>query len=206
MTHKKLGTGLWTLVLAGLTSLAASGANARPVSGVHAEVEKPVSGLERLLIVEEIRQRIALYGLYTDGDGPGGRQRDLHSLAFTLMTPDVVSEIHRASGGPTIILKGRDIVANSRPEIEGDRAKLIAGRHYLLSTAFDSVTATTAITRTPAVYFDATKNVVGTDCAAAGFDACGGRPMRTVMWIYEMHWRKTAEGWQIERNILRDDT
>lgn len=167
---------------------------------------RPVLGpLERLLIEDDIRQRIALYGLYTDGDGAGGRPRDLHALAYELMTADVVSEIHRARGGAPVILKGRDVVANSRPEIDPDRARLIAGRHYVLNTVFDSVSRSRVVTRTPAVYFDASRNLIGDDCASAGLDACGGRPLRTVMWIYEMHWRKTPEGWQIERNVLRDD-
>lgn len=161
--------------------------------------------LERLLIEDEIRQKITLYGLYADGDGAGGKPRDLRTLADTLLTPDVISEIHRATGGAPTILKGREVVANSRPEIDSDRARMIAGRHYVLNTVFDEITATHAVTRTPAVYFDATRNVVGADCAAAGYDGCGGRPIRTVMWVYEMHWRKTPDGWQIERNVLRDD-
>lgn len=188
------------LVLAGLSMMAHAGAAAAPRAAASAP-----GPLERLLIEDDIRQRIALYGLYTDGDGAGGRPRNLHALAYELMTADVVSEIHRSRGGPPVFLKGRDVVANSRPEIDPDRARLIAGRHYVLDTVFDTVTRSRAVTRTPAVYFDATRNLIGDACASAGSDACGGRPIRTVMWIYEMHWRKTEQGWQIERNVLRDD-
>ncbi len=187
---------LWLLLVAALSISLAAGASSRTTA---------VTPLDRLLIEDDIRQRIGLYGLYSDGDGAGGRPRDLRALADTLMTPDVVSEIHRAGGGAPVLLKGREIVANSRPEIDPERAHLIAGRHYLLTTVFDQITPTSAVTRTPAVYFDATRNLVGAGCATAGFDACAGRPIRTVMWVYEMHWRKTADGWQIERNILRDD-
>ena len=186
----------WLFLLAALSISLAAGAASRTAA---------LAPLDRLLIEDDIRQRIGLYALYADGDGAGGRPRDLRTMADTLLTPDVVSEIHRANGGAPIILKGREIVAASRPEIDPGRAHLIAGRHYLLTTVFDEITPTTAVTRTPAVYFDATRNLVGADCATAGYDACGGRPIRTVMWIYEMHWRKTADGWQIERNILRDD-
>jgi hypothetical protein len=161
--------------------------------------------VDKLLAEDEIRQQIALYGLYADGDGAGGNPRDLRKMADTLMTPDVVSEIYVARGGPPRILTGRDIVAKSPPENDPDRAKRIAGRHYLVATVFDDVSATTAETRTTAVYFDATKNQVGGDCAKAGEGACGGQPVKTVMWVYHMTWKHTPQGWQISRNVLRDD-
>ena len=161
--------------------------------------------LDRLLIEDDIRQRIALYGLYVDGDGTGGRPRNLRLLADTLMTPDVVSEVYSATGAPPMVLSGREIVAQSRPGPDPEAAKRIAGRHYLVNTVFDSVTATTAATRTTAVYFDATKNLVGSKCASAGDGACGGMPVKTYMWVYEISWRKTPDGWQIARNILRND-
>lgn len=196
--------GRWVLptvaLIAGVTGTAAwmSG------SAADARITAKMTPLERLLIQDDIRQRIGLYGLYTDGDGPGGRPRDLHALAYTLMTPDVVSEIHPANA-PSFLLTGREVVAKTPREIDPDRAHRIAGRHYLLSTVFDRVTPTEVITRTPAVYFDATKNPVGPTCKPAKDGDCGGTPVKTIMWIYEMHWRKTAEGWQIARNILRDD-
>jgi len=190
----------WRTRLLSLALLLA-GASASPVL---AKPAKLLSPLDRLIIQDEIRQRIALYGLYTDGDGPGGRLRDVRALAYTLMTPDVVSEIHPANA-PMFTLKGREIVAKTPPEVDTDRARRIAGRHYLLTTAFDRVTATEAITRTPAVYFDATKNPSGPGCKPVKEGDCGGTPVKTIMWVYEMHWRKTAEGWQIARNILRDD-
>jgi hypothetical protein len=161
--------------------------------------------LSRLVIEADIRRQIALYGMYVDGDGAGGRKRDLRTLADTLMTPDVVSEIHPANGSTPLILNGRDVVASSPPEVDAERAKRIAGRHYLLTTVFDALTPSTAVTRTNAVYFDATKNLVGPKCKAVAEGDCGGTPVKTIMWVYEMTWRKTPQGWQIAKNILRDD-
>jgi hypothetical protein len=163
----------------------------------------PVSPFERLVAEDDIRQKIALYGLYADGDGADGRPRDLKTLAYDLMTPDVVSEIHTAQGGPPKVLAGRDVVAKSPPENDPELAHRVAGRHYLFSTVFDDVSATTAHTRTASVYFDATKNTGGVDCAKT--NDCAGKPVKTIMWVYQMTWRKTPEGWQIARNVLRDD-
>jgi hypothetical protein len=170
-----------------------------------AEAAAAVAPLTRLLIEDEIRQKIVLYGLYADGDGAGGRPRDLVKLARTLMTPDVVSEIHPANGGAAIIFNGRDVIAKAPPEVDPDRARRIAGRHYLINTVFDAVTPTTAETRTTAVYFDATRNPVGPKCHVVTDGECGGTPVKTIMWVYQMQWRKTSDGWQIARNTLRDD-
>ncbi len=170
-----------------------------------ARAEASVTPLARLIIEDDIRRQIALYGMYVDGDGSGGRSRDVRTLAYTLMTPDVVSEIHPANGEPPFTLNGREIVAKAPTEVDPERAKRIAGRHYLLNTVFDSVTPTTAATRTTAVYFDATKNLVGAKCRPKTEGDCGGTPVRTVMWVYEMQWRRAPDGWQISKNILRDD-
>ena len=188
-----LGTGL---VVVGAPGLSAP-AIARSV--------KALPPLERLLIQDDIRQRLVLYGLYADGDGPGGRPRNLRRLADTLMTADVVSEIHLVTGGAPLIFTGRELVANTPPEVDPEIAATIGGRHYLFSPVFDEVTPTRVVTRTPAVYFDATKNLYGSKCRMMGKDACGQKPVKTVMWIYEMTWVKTPDGWQISRNILRDD-
>lgn len=174
-------------------------------AGCAAPVVKGMPPLERLLIQDEIRQKLVLYGLYADGDGPGGSPRDLRKLADTLMTPDVVSEIYLVKGGPPLILEGREIVANTPPEVATERAKAIGGRHYLIGAVFDEVTPTTVRTRTPAVYFDATKNLIGTDCRKLGEDSCAQKPVKTVMWVYHMTWRRTQQGWQISKNVLRDD-
>lgn len=110
------------------------------------------------------------------------------------MTADVVSEIHPANGSKPIIHNGRDVVAQSPAEVDPERVKRIAGRHYLINTVFDTVTSTTALTQTNAVYFDATKNQIGPKCRAEKDGDCGGTPVRTVMWVYEMTW-KTPQGW-----------
>ena len=166
---------------------------------------RALAPLERLLIQDEIQQKLVLYGLYADGDGPGGSPRNLRKLADTLMTADVVSEIYLVKGGPPLILKGREVVAATPAEVPPEIAKAIGGRHYLVGVVFDEVTPTTVKTRTPAVYFDATKNILGPDCRKAGKDACAQKPVKTVMWVYHMTWTKTSHGWQISRNILRDD-
>ncbi|WP_439486876.1 hypothetical protein [Blastomonas fulva] len=171
----------------------------------NAQTAESLTPLERLLIQDDIRQKIVLYGLYADGDGPGGRPRDLRTLAYTMMTPDVVSEIHLVTGGKPLIFTGRELVANTPPEIDPELAATVGGRHYLIDTVFDEVTPTRVRTRTPAVYFDATKNLHGAKCRTMGPDACGQKPVKTVMWVYEQTWVKTPDGWQIKRNILRDD-
>ncbi len=166
---------------------------------------KGMTPLERLLVQDEIRQNLVLYGLYADGDGTGGEPRNLRKLADTLMTVDVVSEIHTVRGGPPLILTGRERVASTPPEVDPEFARTIGGRHYLVETVFDEVTPTVVRTRTPAVYFDATKNLVGAACPKNGDDACRQKPVKTVMWVYHMTWSKTPQGWQISKNVLRDD-
>lgn len=161
--------------------------------------------LERLVIEDDIRQKLALYGFYADGDGMDGRPRDLRALADTLMTADVVSEIHSTKGGPPKLIVGRDLVAGSPPENDPDLARRLTGRHFLVSTVFDDVTASVAHTRTAAVYFDASKNTGAADCAKTLADGCAGKPVKTIMWVYQMTWRKTPQGWRIARNVLRDD-
>lgn len=187
----------WALPIAALGFGPSASAFARPV--------KALTPIERLLIQDDIRQRLVLYALYADGDGPGGRPRNLRKLADTLMTPDVVSEVHLVTGGKPLIFTGREIVARTPPEVDPELAATVGGRHYLFSPYFDEVTATQVRTRTPAVYFDATKKLNGADCRTMGKDACGQKPVKTVIWVYEMTWVKTPDGWQISRNILRDD-
>ena len=170
-----------------------------------AQAVPELAPLTRLLIEDNIRQQIALYGMYADGDGAGGNSRNYHQLAQTLLTPDVVSEIYPANGNRPLIFKGRDIIANAPTDIDPERTTRIAGRHYLVNTVFDTVTPTTADTRTTGVYFDATRNTIGGNCHAKVEGECGGTPIKIKMWVYQMHWRKTTQGWQISRNVLRDD-
>jgi hypothetical protein len=195
----------WGLTVAAVCAAWGAGRLSSPDLVAHAGPSAGATPLERLLIEDDIRQKIVLYSLYADGDGVGGRPRDLRTLADTLMTPDVVSESYPANGGAPLILNGRDVVAQSHAELDPDRARRVAGRHYLINTVFDSVTPTTAETRTPAVYFDATRNLVGSKCHPAHEGDCGGTPVRIVLWVYHMSWRKTPQGWQIARNVLRDD-
>ena len=193
-------------VLVGLGVGLIAGANMPEFAGSSpAHAAATMSPLDKLLIEDEIRQKIALYGLYADGDGAGGNPRDLRTLADDIMTEDVVSEIHVARGGPPLILKGRDVIAKSPPEIDPERARHVAGRHYLVLTSFDLVTPDTVMTRTPSVYFDATKNLVGPGCEKDPAADCGGRPVKTIMWVYHMTWKKTPQGWKIAKNTLRDD-
>jgi hypothetical protein len=173
----------------------------RPFSAARAD-STDLAPMQRLLAEDEIRNKIAAYGLYADGDGSGGHPRDLAAMAQTMMAPDVVTELYRATGGPPIVYKGRDFIARTPPE---NKVVGVAGRHYLVSTVFDDVSATAAHTRTAAAYFDASKNMIGADCKKAGEGACGGKPLRTVMWVYHMTWTKTPQGWMIARNVLRDD-
>jgi hypothetical protein len=197
-------TGVWMALLAA----AGAGMAVGQVFDLPGAIARPAPGLtplERLMIQDEIRQKLVLYALYADGDGPGGRPRNLRALADTLMTPDVVSEVHLVTGGEPAIFTGREIVARTPPEIPPELAATVGGRHYLFSPVFDEVTPSRVVTRTPAIYFDATKKLHGAECRTMGPDACGQKPLKTVMWIYEMSWRKTPQGWQIARNILRDD-
>jgi hypothetical protein len=194
-----------TVLLTALGAALAIGQSVDLPSAAIAQPAKALTPLERLLIQDDIRQRIILYALYADGDGPGGNPRNLRKLADTLMTADVVSEIHLVTGGKPHIFTGRELVAKTPPEVAPELAATVAGRHYMVGTVFDLVTPTLVKTRTPAVYFDATKNLHGPRCKTMGKDACGQKPVKTVMWVYEMTWVNTPAGWQISRNILRDD-
>ncbi len=176
------------------------------LSPAHAASAKGgLTAMEKLLIKDEINDKITLYALYADGDGPGGNPRNLKKMAETIMTPDIVSEIYLSKGGEPKIMKGRDHITNTAPEVQSEFAKVVVGRHYLVSTVFDEITPTTVKTRTPAVYFDSSSNQVGPPCTKPEETVCGGKPIKTIMWVYHMTWTKTPDGWQISRNILRDD-
>ncbi len=164
-----------------------------------ADAAGALSPLDRLLIEDDIRQRLVLYGLYADGDGV--KPRDTESLASQLMSPDTVSEIYHVYGGPVITMSGRGPIAASRDPFD----PTLATRHFLIATYFDEVSATTVKTRTPALHLRVTKNMIGADCEKAGDDACGGRVVKATTWVYHMTWTKTADGWQISRNVLRHD-
>ena len=159
--------------------------------------------LDRLVAEDEIRQKMVLYTLLADGSGEGGKPRDMRALAEDLMTPDVVSEIHPINGAPVKTMTGREHIIQT-PKEQPDPA--LAGRHYIVGTYFDDISATIAHTRATALYFDVTRNLMGADCNKAAQDACGGRVVKGVMWIYEMTWTKTPEGWKISKNTLRDDS
>jgi hypothetical protein len=195
----------WLIAVAFLTGGVAVGQTVDLGGVAVAQPPKQLSPLDRLLIQDDIRQRIIRYALYADGDGPGGAPRNLRRLADELMTADVVSEIHLVTGGKPLIFTGRELVAKTPSEVPPELAATVGGRHYMVGTVFDLVTPTLVKTRTPAVYFDATKNINGSKCRTMGEGACGQKPVKTVMWVYEMTWVNTPNGWQISRNILRDD-
>lgn len=170
-----------------------------------ADAAASLTALDRLIIEDDIRQRIETYALLADGDGI--QRKDIAKLANTLMTPDVVSEIYAVGSKTPIRLEGRARHAGPEvnPPLAAEKPDLIAGRHYLVGTLFDQVSATEVRTRTSALHLDVTKNILGADCKKAGEDACGGRVVSATMWMYHMVWVKTAEGWQIKYNGLRRD-
>jgi hypothetical protein len=194
----------WSIAL--LAIVAAIYAGRVSVTGFagSAKAANGMSPVDRLIAEDDIRQRLSLYALYADGDGVN--PMDTPALAEKLMTPDVVSKSYPANGGPPRILNGRAPVAGTNPRQMPPVDRPSAGRHYLVQTYFDEVTPTTAKTRSTALYFDVTRNLVGPDCKAAGPDACGGKVVSSALWVYHMTWKKTADGWQIVENLLYDDT
>ena len=155
--------------------------------------------LERLTAEDDIRQRLALYALYIDGDGV--HRKSIRALADTLMTPEAVTEIFPANGGPPQRFAGRDEIA-AIPQPRSSNA--VAGRHYIVQTSFDKVTPNTAETRSIALHFEMSRNVVGPRCVPQT-QQCGGRVIQGNMWTYHMTWRKTADGWQVAYNALYVD-
>jgi hypothetical protein len=171
-----------------------------------AEAAGAISPLDRLVAEDQIRQQIALYGFYADGDGVN--PKDLRKMADSLMTQDVVSELYRSGGGEPRRSVGRDAIAGKPPAADAPPPPVstVAGRHLLVGTYFDEVTPTTAKTRTITLHLDITKNMLGADCKKAGDDACGGRVIKAASWVYHISWIKTAAGWQISNTQLRLDT
>ena len=173
--------------------------------------------IERLIAEDEIRQQVALYGLLADGDGLD--RKNVRALADKIMTPDTINEIYPVTG-PIAEMRGRDAVGGPvrRPPAPAAATAVpvppapptspatTAGRHFLVSTYFDEITPTEARTRTTAIHFDMTKNMIGPECRKSGEDACGGRVVKGSMWVYHTIWIKTAEGWQMSANRLRNDT
>jgi hypothetical protein len=172
---------------------AAFAAPPRPVRGM--------SALDRLVAEDEIRQKVALFALYADGDGE--KPKDVRALADQLLTPDVVVEVISGLGVSQSRTVGRDaVVAATAPALPNQPT---AGRHFVVATYFDDITPSTAHTRTTALYVNVTRNMVGADCQKAGLDACGGRVVRSVLLVYHDTWVKGDAGWQKSHSVLRLD-
>lgn len=167
-----------------------------------AKAPAALSPVEKLVAEDDIRQKLALYGLLADGDGVAGP--DIRALAHQVMTPDVWTDLYYPDGSLQVHTVGRDqAISTSTPDLK--RLGPIANRHYMVSTYFDEVTPTTAKTRTTTIWLFVTRDLLGADCAKGGPDACGGRVVSAMTTVYHNDWVKTAEGWRMSRNVIRRD-
>ena len=142
-----------------------------------------MSPLDRLVAESEIREQMARFELYADGDGVQGR--DFRQLADQLHAPEFTI-------GPRKMTRDEMVEESSAQVFD----PTLISRHYLVSTSFDELTASTAKTRTTALFMRLTRNMLGADCKKAGEDACGGRVVHAAVWVYHDSWAKTAAGWQ----------
>jgi hypothetical protein len=163
----------------------------------------PLSPLDELLIENQINQKLALYTLLADGDGI--RKMDARAMADQIFTPDAVFENYSQDGKLGISRNGREVIYRMATEHAMPANAPIADRHYNVSTYFDVVTPTMAKTRTIAIVLNATKNMIGPDCAKSGEDACGGKLVHAYTFTYHDTWVKTADGWQKSHSVLRSD-
>ena len=158
-----------------------------------------LSPVEKLVIENDINQQIILYGLLADGDGTSGK--DVRGLADKTLAPDVVTDVILPGGKVISHTTTSEAVVASTPALV-DRPS--AGRHFMVATYFDEVTASTAKTRTTTLYIEAIKNT-GPGCETRGPDACGGRVTHAVTLVYHDTWKKTASGWKKTQSALYRD-
>jgi hypothetical protein len=159
-----------------------------------------LSPLQKLVIENDIRQQIILYGLLADGDGIS--HKDVRTLADKTLMPDVVTDIVLPNGqNISHTITSEAVVASTPKPVD----RPAAGRHFMVSTYFDAVTPTTAKTRTTTLYIEAIKDT-GPGCETQGPDACGGRVTHAVTLVYHDSWKKTPDGWKkIKSTLYRDN-
>jgi hypothetical protein len=166
-----------------------------------ARAQAPLSPVDKLVAEDDIRQKLALYGILTDGDGVAGK--NIRGLVDQIMTPDVWTDLYYPDGSLQVHTVGREAIVTSTPIPKSMGP--IANRHYLIATYFDELTPTTAKTRTTMMWMQVTRNLLGADCAKGGPDACGGRVVSAMTTVYHNDWVKTADGWRMSRNVIRRD-
>jgi hypothetical protein len=130
--HTRVATLAAALAL-GAAMLASGAARAQAKTPAPAAL----SPVEKLVAEDDIRQKLALYGLLADGDGVTGP--DIRALADQVMTPDVWTDLYFPDGSLQVHTVGRDqAISTSTPDLK--KLGPIAQRHYMVSTYFDEVT------------------------------------------------------------------
>ena len=157
--------------------------------------------MDRLVAQDQIRQKLALYGILADGDGVN--PKNIRALVDEVMTADVSTDLYFPGGALQAHSNGREEIVATTPLPK--TASPLANRHYLIATYFDAVGPTSAKTRTTMMWMQVTKNMLGADCAKGGADACGGRVVSAMTTVYHNDWVKTSEGWRMSRNVIRRD-
>ena len=160
----------------------------------------PLSPIEKMLIENDIGQKIALYELLADGDAE--KPADIQALADQTLAPDVITDVYMADGRRVSHTTTRaEVVAATVPKA---RDRPVGGRHFLLSSYFDEVTPSSAKVRTSSLYLEVTKNP-GPGCEKLGPDGCGGKVTHAVTFVYHDIWTKTPQGWFKTQTSLRRD-
>jgi hypothetical protein len=186
----QLGTGLIGCV-AVIVATQSTGASAQS----HDEAD--ANGLaQRLANVEyaqeiteaklEITQQQSLYGLLFNGDGPNGPDRKKWGdQIFTGDEPFLAYDANLNLITSQSFEHMSDEIAGaiaSQPKVWPNTANANGSMHFMFAPVFDSITPTTAVTRTPSVSINAEK---------------GTQKVNTItIRVYWDTWKKTDVGWR----------
>ena len=151
-----------------------------------------LTGLQKLIIKEQIRQKIAESNFLESGDGVRGQ--NLQAWADSTFTPDAVFQSYGDGGAPLLgsqPLTGRESIAKVMLKSSGDNEALVE-RWYYSNIFFDEVSRDSVRTRTVAFF-------------AKGPRQVGQLPNPTMSTeaVFFDTWKRNADGWKIEKREVR---
>ena len=134
----------------------------------------------------EITQQQSLYGLLFNGDGPNGPDRKKWGdQIFTGDEPFLAYDANVNLIASQSFEHMSDEIAGaiaSQPKVWPNTANPNGSMHFMFAPVFDSITPTTAVTRTPSVSINAEK---------------GTQKVNTItIRVYWDTWKKTDAGWR----------
>jgi hypothetical protein len=134
----------------------------------------------------EITQQQSLYGLLFNGDGPNGPDRKKWGeQIFTGDEPFLAFDANLNLIASQSFEHMSDEIAGaiaSQPKVWPNTANPNGSMHFMFAPVFDSITPTTAVTRTPSVSISAEK---------------GTQKVNTItIRVYWDTWKKTDVGWR----------